>query len=134
MLRLVPTLLSLQALASLVLALLPIDAIVIDGLKSRRAALSSAISSIATLTIANEAKATNEEERIVVPGTGLKAPLRNLVVGEEEASTLTSSPWRKPNLITQLGKSRIGAEELSPLSPSLVPFASDNELFYGTYS
>ncbi len=129
MLRLVPTLVSLQALASLLL--LPIDAIATNGLKSRRAALSSAISSIATLTIVNEAKATNEEERMVVPGTGLKAPLRNLVVGEGEASISTYSPWKKTNLITQLGKSRIGAEELSPLSPSLVPFAADNELFYG---
>ena len=58
----------------------------------------------------------------VVPG--LSASLRPVIIGAEG-----SSP---PSLITDLGKSRIGASDLSPLSQSLNPLA-DNEMYYPSF-
>jgi len=106
-------------------------AIIIHEPKSRRAIISNTVSSLATLTYStNEAKANVPQgERVVLPGTTLNAPLRNVVLSEDDRTTVSS--WKPQTLITQLGKSRIDATELSPLTPSLVPFAVDNELFYG---
>ena len=67
-------------------------------------------------------------ESAYIPGLGGGAPLRNLVVGEEDTI------WNPPPMITNLGKSRILAKELSPSNPSFMPFASDNELFYGMFN
>ena len=106
-----------------------VDAIATNELQTRRSSLSNTLSSVATLTLATEAKAAvTVEERTVIPGTGMKAPLRNTIINESgnDDSVINTS-----TLITQLGKSRIGAKELAPLSPTLVPFAADNELYYG---
>jgi len=66
-------------------------------------------------------------DSVYIPGLAGGAPLRNLVVGEEDTI------WNPPPMITNLGKSKILAKELSPSNPSFIPFASDNELFYGMY-
>ena len=55
----------------------------------------------------------------------------NTNTGEAPAATSTWNP--QPFLTTKLGKSRILANELTPLSQSMIPFASDNELYYGKY-
>ncbi len=100
------------------------DAIVVQ---TRRASLTS----IASLTFASKASAdlgsAGTSERIVVPGTGMKPPLKNLIINERDQQN-----WDIPKIVTKLG-SRIGANELSPLQPSLAPFAADNELFYDSF-
>ena len=117
-----------------------IDAIVINEVQTRRATFTNVATSIASLTIAGSQEASAEtlngvqpslpaDERIVVPGTAMKPPLRNLIINEEGGNNLDA--WNPPKSMTQLGNSRIGANELSPLQPSLKPFAADNELFYG---
>jgi hypothetical protein len=53
-----------------------------------------------------------------------------LVVDESTADD-GAALWNPPAFVTNLGNSRILAKELSPLNPSLVPFVSDNELYYG---
>jgi hypothetical protein len=105
-----------------------VNAIVTNEIQTRRATLSNAVSSLATLTFASQVNAADIEERAVIPGTGMRAPLRSVTVGSDGGD---ASPWYPQSLITQLGKSRIGAKELTPLSPSFVPFAADNELYYG---
>ena len=94
--------------------------------QTRRAVLSS-IASTSTLIIApllpKDAYAA-DPDGVLIPGVA--APFRNLIV---EGAT----PWKPTSLVTNLGKSRILAKELSPLNPSLVPFASDNELYYDTF-
>eukprot|EP00592_Proboscia_alata_P019353 CAMPEP_0194405676 /NCGR_PEP_ID=MMETSP0176-20130528/4011_1 /TAXON_ID=216777 /ORGANISM="Proboscia alata, Strain PI-D3" /LENGTH=363 /DNA_ID=CAMNT_0039204557 /DNA_START=27 /DNA_END=1118 /DNA_ORIENTATION=+ len=57
----------------------------------------------------------------VVPGTGMTAPYRPIIVETDSTASTTTT--------TKLG-SRLLAKELSPLNPSLIPFAKDNELFY----
>ena len=116
-----------------------IDAIVTNEVQTRRTTISNTIHSLATLTFAAEAKATTTstststgiEERAMVPGTGMRAPLKNVIISDDDdvANVRTDI---SSSLVTQLAKSRIGAKELSPLNPSLVPFAADNELYYGT--
>jgi len=54
-----------------------------------------------------------------VPIAGLGAPLQPFVI----------HPWTAPALRSKLGQERIQTVELSPLVPSLSPFA-DNDLFY----
>jgi len=75
----------------------------------------------------NDAKLTNAPPPPVAGGRGpvipgLSAPLRPVVVEDDQG-------WRVPKLTTELGRSRIGVLELSPLNPSLNPLA-DNEIYY----
>jgi hypothetical protein len=67
------------------------------------------------------------QDSVYIPGLGGGAPVRNLIIGEEDGV------WNPPPLITNLAKSRLLAEELAPSNPPLIPFASDNELYYGTW-
>ena len=114
------------------------NAIVINKVQSRRASLSSIATTVAILGGGSDiahASSLQDDSNImaspssamVVPGTGMKPQLRNVIVGDEDGNE-----WKpQQSFITQLAKSRINAMELSPLSSSLVPFANDNELFYG---
>ena len=79
-----------------------------------------------------------------IPGVAGGARRVDLIVDEsnnnnnnntntEEAPAATSTWNSQPFLTTKLGKSRILANELTPLSQSMIPFASDNELYYGKY-
>jgi hypothetical protein len=66
---------------------------------------------------------------IVIPGVAGTAPLRNTIVDESETNGgISWSPQEA--LVTKLAKNRILVQQLSPLNPSLIPFANDNELFY----
>lgn len=65
------------------------------------------------------------QDAVYIPGVAGGAILKNLIIDEE------NSKWNPPDFVTNLAKSRIPAKELSPLNPSLIPFASDNELYYG---
>lgn len=116
------------------------SAIATNEIKTRRATLSSFVS-VSTLAlvnpteIVNAATAADQDDRIVVPGTGMKPQLKNVIIDEDGSSSGGNggSISSQQTLITQLAKSRIGAKELSPLNPSLTPFAADNELFYGVF-
>lgn len=68
------------------------------------------------------------QDAVYIPGVAGGAILKNLIVDEE------NTKWNPPDFVTNLAKSRIPAKELSPLNPSLIPFASDNELYYGKHS
>jgi hypothetical protein len=65
----------------------------------------------------------------VIPGVAGTAPIRNTIVDEREINGgISWSPQEV--LVTKLAKNRILVQQLSPLNPSLVPFANDNDLFY----
>jgi hypothetical protein len=70
-----------------------------------------------------------QDSRMYIPGVAGGARYVNLIVEDPNAN----EPWNPtPSLVTNLGKARIVANELSPLNPSLMPFSSDsNELYYG---
>jgi hypothetical protein len=65
---------------------------------------------------------------VVIPGVAGTAPIRNIIINESEIQGASS--WSPDTLVTKLAKTRILAQQLSPLNPSLVPFANDNDLFY----
>lgn len=71
-----------------------------------------------------------QDSRMYVPGVAGGARFVNLIVEDPNGA---NEPWNPtPSLVTNLGKARILANELSPLNPSLIPFSSDsNELYYG---
>ena len=72
---------------------------------------------------------SGQDSGIYIPGLAGGARFENVIV--EEANS--QEAWiPAPALVTTLGKQRILARELSPLSPNFVPFSSDsNELYYG---
>lgn len=92
---------------------------------SRRVFGGALAGSLLTPAIA-DASSTDAETLLIpppqpVPVPGAGAPLRPLVVGDES--------WKIPNLNTKLAQSRIATQELSPLVPSLSPFA-ENDVYY----
>lgn len=101
---------------------------VVPKSQTRRDALSSIAGA---LTIAPAVLPANAgQQDLYIPGVAGGAPFRNLVVDESTADD-GAALWNPPAFVTNLGNSRILAKELSPLNPSLVPFVSDNELYYG---
>jgi len=69
-------------------------------------------------------------------------PYQSLAAETSTSTGMTSSqpfvmtgiqePWNAiESTVTKLGTSRIRAQELSPLTPSFIPFSVDNELYYG---
>jgi len=78
----------------------------------------------AEVPLPNPAAPPRPPQPIPIPIAGIGgAPLRPVVFDR------AANPWEVPRLSTRLGQERIGARELSPLNPSLSPFA-DNDLFY----
>ena len=97
---------------------------------SRRKLLSNIAYSAPIAILVNPTKAQAAvagQDAVYIPGVAGGAILRNLIVDEE------NTKWNPPDFVTNLAKSRIPAKELSPLNPSLIPFASDNELYYGKH-
>ena len=63
----------------------------------------------------------------IIPGNLSSRRRDPVIIGEE------GNVWKPPPIFTKLGKSRLLVSELAPLSASLNPFASDNELYYGKH-
>ena len=105
---------------------------IIPTIQTRRGTLSSIAGALA-IAPATPVNANGERGPAYIPGVAGGAIYRNLVVDESNFSEGVKS-WDPPQPVTKLGKSRILAKELSPLNPALVPFASDNELYYGMFS
>lgn len=112
------------AVAALVLVAWP--ALALQQPHSRRVFGGALTSSLLSPAIANAATSDSDQTLLIpppqpVPIPGAGAPLRPLVVGDDS--------WRVPELCTKLAQSRIATQELSPLVPSLSPFA-DNDVYY----
>ena len=93
---------------------------------SRRVFGGALAGSLLTPAIIADASSTDAETLLIpppqpVPVPGAGAPLRPLVLGD--------GSWKIPNLNTKLAQSRIATQELSPLVPSLSPFA-ENDVYY----
>ena len=93
---------------------------------SRRAFGGALTSSLLTPAIVNTATSDSDQTLLIpppqpVPIPGAGAALRPLVVGDDS--------WQVPELYTKLAQSRIATQELSPLVPSLSPFA-ENDIYY----
>jgi len=63
----------------------------------------------------------------IIPGNLSSRRRDPVIIGEE------GNVWKPPPIFTKLGKSRLLVSELAPLSASLIPFASDNELYYDSF-
>ena len=99
---------------------------------SRRSAVCGALSSalIASRPLPAPAAPPGREGILMppqspIPGIGAGAPLRPVVV---EAAAGEGAPWPPPPA-TRLGRERLGAADLSPLSAALSPLA-ETELYY----
>ena len=92
----------------------------------------SSIAGAAAIAPAAVPPANAAQQDLYIPGVAGGAKLRNLIV-DEHSRQESAETWSPPALVTNLGNSRILAKELSPLNPSMVPFASDNELYYGKH-
>jgi hypothetical protein len=71
---------------------------------------------------------------LFIPGLAGGAKFVNLIIEDPNAKEPWSPGGAPPSspVVTNLGKARILASELSPLNPSLSPFSFDgNELYYG---
>lgn len=93
---------------------------------SRRAFGGALTSSLLAPAIVNAATSGSDQTLLIpppqpVPIPGAGAALRPLVVGDDS--------WQVPELYTKLAQSRIATQELSPLAPSLSPFA-ENDVYY----
>ncbi len=97
--------------------------------QTRRDALSSIAGAVTAVPITLPANAGQQD--LYIPGVAGGAPFKNLIVDESSAKQSVEASWNPTKLVTNLGNSRIHAKELSPLNPSMTPFASDKELYYG---
>ena len=110
-----------------------VSSLAIDQRRRRILAATIASSSAAVVPMVPaflpNASAVATASDIVIPGVAGTAPLRNTIVDESETNGgISWSPQEA--LVTKLAKNRILVQQLSPLNPSLIPFANDNELFY----
>ena len=94
---------------------------------SRRVFGGALTSSLLTPVIGNAAATSDSDQTLLIPPPqpvpipGAGATLRPLVVGDDS--------WHVPELYTKLAQNRIVTQELSPLVPSLSPFA-ENDVYY----
>lgn len=110
-----------------------VSSLAIDERRRRILAATIASSSAAVVPMVPpflpNASAVATASDIVIPGVAGTAPLRITIVDESETNGgISWSPQEA--LVTKLAKNRILVQQLSPLNPSLIPFANDNELFY----
>jgi len=78
-----------------------------------------------TNTLPTTGSSTDGRVLSTPPIPGMSPKLISQIIADES--------WSFPTFLTQLAKSRISVSELSALSPSLIPFAADNELYYGDF-